>query len=296
MAEQGSSFIARGRLYALIAAIFFGGITTFARLAYEGGSNPYTVVLVRFVFGVIFVAVAVVILRQSFRLPRHMWPAVLGVSIGWFAATVGHLSSVLFIPVSLAVLIFYTFPLMVAAAAHFIYGEQLGLLKVLAFLIAFIGLALALGPSSDTLDWRGVVLVVFGAMGSAATLLLSRRLSRSLGPFTLTFYVNVVNTILIVGVISVMGDIAWPYTASGWVGVTGGTLCFVIAILVMFAAVARVGPATTAMILNVEPLIAIIAAAVLLGERLTAVQLVGGALVFAALVLSSFKSASVKLQ
>ncbi len=283
--------LAIGRLLAFLTAAFFGGSTTFARLAYQGGTNPITVVAARFLLGTLVVALVIVALRRSFRIPRRTWRRTMIVTFFWFLVATGYVSSVFFIPVSLAVLIFYTFPLIVAATSRFVEGERLGGVRALAFLIAFAGLALALGPSIDELDWRGVALAAVGAVASAMTLILSRPLLVEQGVFTFNLYVNAGSAVLIVGVILLVGGIAWPHDASGWTGLGGATLFFAVAVLVLFGAIRYAGPAHTAMILNLEPLLSIGAAALLLGERLIALQLVGALLVVAALILSTRKGA-----
>jgi drug/metabolite transporter (DMT)-like permease len=99
-------------------------------------------------------------------------------------------------------------------------------------------------------------------------------------------YVNAGGALLIVAAVFFFG-VAAPHGAYGWIGLGGVTFCYVTAMLMQFAAIRYIGPAATAMILNLEPLISIGAAALLLGERLTMLQLAGAALVIGALVLST---------
>ena len=56
----------------------------------------------------------------------------------------------------------------------------------------------------------------------------------------------------------------------------------VIAVTTFFAALALLGPSDTAVISTVEPVVSIAVAALVLGERLVAVQVVGGVVVLAA--------------
>src|SRR5262245_3810849 len=94
-------------LGAFSAATFAFG-TTFALLAYRGGSNPLTIVLVRITVFVLVVGASRVFAGRVMRLSR---PALL--ATGWMAGTLamvslGYQGSVAFIPVNLAALIFYT--------------------------------------------------------------------------------------------------------------------------------------------------------------------------------------------
>jgi drug/metabolite transporter (DMT)-like permease len=57
-----------------------------------------------------------------------------------------------------------------------------------------------------------------------------------------------------------------------------------IAVLTLFVSTQRIGPFRTALIMNLEPLLATILSAPLLGETITPLQAMGGAIMLAALV------------
>ena len=105
-----------GRLMALTSAFCLGLNTTLARLAYDGGSNPGTVAFIRFVVTTLAIALLMIVIRRKFVLSRKAILPVLGVGAAVVLQSATYLSSVTFIPVGLAVLLFYTYPLMVAAA------------------------------------------------------------------------------------------------------------------------------------------------------------------------------------
>ena len=285
-AATSGATVARGRALAVSTAMLFGGVTTLARLAYDGGSNPLTVVATRFLIATVVIAPLIFVLRRSYFLPRKAWPMVGLVSLVWSIGAAGYLSSVFFIPVSLAVLILYTFPLMVIAAQALFERTRVKASRVVPFPIAFAGLVLALGPSAYDLDGRGVALALLGATGYAASFVLSKRLVIEHDVFAVTMYVNAGGVVLVSAVVLFFG-VAAPHSASGWIGLGGVTLFYVAATLTQFTAIRYVGPSATAMLLNLEPLISIGAAAMLLGERLTIVQLAGALMVIGALVLST---------
>ncbi len=94
-----------------------------------------------------------------------------------------------------------------------------------------------------------------------------------------------------IAVILLIGGIALPQNTSGWTGLSGAAFGFGVGILAMFTAIKHVGSVATAMLLNFEPLISILAAAVVLGERLTVLQFIGAIMVVSALILSTRESA-----
>jgi len=104
-------------------------------------------------------------------------------------------------------------------------------------------------------------------------------------------YMSAGSVVLIMGVILLVGGIALPQNTIGWTGLGGAAFGFVVGILAMFTAIKHVGSAAAAMLLNLEPLITILAAAIVLGERLTMFQFTGAIMVVSALILSTRESA-----
>ncbi|MCG8693546.1 MAG: DMT family transporter [Minwuiales bacterium] len=276
-----------GLIFTVIAAASFGVITSLAALTYQGGGSPTGLVISRYIFGSLAVGLLALALRRSFRIDRAAILPMVGVTLGTVALGAGYLSSVFFIPVSLAAMIFYTYPMMVAAIAPFTEGTPIRRDLAIGFPIAFLGIVLALGPPFYSLDWRGVALALTGAAGATTIFIASARVLDRVDSLVLAFYTNLAGLPLIAVILLSLGSFVLPQTATGWAGFTGANLFFVCAIATMFIAIRLAGPTRTALWFNLEPLVSILAAAVLLGERLATIQYVGGACVLTALLIAS---------
>ncbi len=277
-----------GRLWALVSATSFGLITTCARLAYDGGSNPITVAIFRSLVAVVAMATLVIVRGRPMRLSAAAWRPLMGVSLGMAVTNICYLGAVSLIPVGLAALLFYTFPLMVAAGR---WGRDGGAARpsAAAFVVAFAGLALALGPSLGDLDWRGIVLALMAAAGTWLVFHSGARAVQHMDSMTLSLFSNLGSLPIVAAAIFFMGGLAVPAGAGAWAGFVGTGAFFAVAILAMFVAIRMAGETSSALLMNLEPLVSIAAAAVLLGERLTPLQYLGAALVLAALMLSGRK-------
>jgi drug/metabolite transporter (DMT)-like permease len=75
-----------------------------------------------------------------------------------------------------------------------------------------------------------------------------------------------------------------PQTGTGWFALLVVSVMVTIAVLTLFVSINRVGPFHTALIMNLEPLLVAIISAPLLGELMTAWQVLGGAIMLSALV------------
>ena len=74
--------------------------------------------------------------------------------------------------------------------------------------------------------------------------------------------------------------------AGGWLAVAGIALVSTVAaITLFFAGLERIGPTRASTLSTVEPLFTVLLAAVVLGETIAPLQLAGGALILAAVIL-----------
>ncbi len=274
---------------ALVSATSFGLISTLARLYYDAGGTPLTLVAIRPVLAALCLAILAPRLGVKLTLPRAAIAPVAGISAGLLVISFCYLSAILFIPVGLAALLLYTYPLMVAGAVAFINKKPPPPRVAGAFILAFAGLALAIGPDFEALDLRGVVLALTAAGGAAAVFLLTPLSLRHMSVPDLTFHSNLWASLLIVPAVFILSGPVIPETSLGWTGFSAATLFYILAVMTQYAAIRYSGPAKAALLFNLEPLISIIAAAVILGERLSAAQFIGGGLVICALLIAGWK-------
>ena len=138
-------------------------------------------------------------------------------------ASYGYMTSVRSIPVPMASLTFFTFPLMVGPLAHLLGDERLTLRRVIALGVGFSGLALVLGGGLGDADPVGLAMAFGGGTCVAVSFQVSRRLTVDIAPTQLTATVAVGSGLLCGLLLTVHGDIHLPDTPRGWIGVLGGS-------------------------------------------------------------------------
>ena len=277
-----------GDTVALASAIVFATGITLVAAIYEDGANVHAVNLSRVLVFAAVMALTVAIRRMSPVLPPRQALQCVLIGLLFCAELYGLLSSVRYIPVGLAMLIMYTYPLMIAIAGWVSGTESFTVDRLLAILAAFAGLALALHSSDTEIDWRGVAWAVFTAVAFSAVLIISRRTMHHVDRRVLLLYLTS-TAAAIVGVVSfTLVNLEWPHTRQGWTLLGASTGLYVLASTLLYAAIKMIGPFRTAIIDNSAPIWAIVLAALLLGQRLHPAQLFGGALVIAAVLLVQF--------
>ncbi len=273
----------------VLAACSFGLITTLSRIAYDAGGTPTTQVFLRFVAFVLLIGPLIKLLGRPVLLPRGGLARTLGIAVLMLMMSAGYLFSVAYIPVSLAAMIFYTFPLMVGVLSAATGREPMTTVKIVALLGAFAGLALALGPSFTSLDPRGVALALTAAIGVALATLFGARAMVGYDGLAFNFWTNAWMLVVASAFVAVAGGLAWPDGAVGSGAAILGTLLYVGAFIAWFAALRLIAPTYGAVMLNVEPVVSVAAATLLLGERLGPLQLAGVVLVLGMLSLMAAK-------
>jgi drug/metabolite transporter (DMT)-like permease len=270
-----------GIIFALITAISLGVITTQARVFYDGGGNAMTLMLTRYLVSTLVFGLLIVCRRRTFNIDRHQRQQVFMLGFIWSGAMICYLLSVETISVSLAVLILYTYPLLVLAYSVLLKLVSASPLLLSIFGLAFLGLYLALSGGPVKLDSNGLMFSSLAALGAAYTFIRGARIAPHLNPLVMTFWINAVGLAMIVPLVYTQFSLST--TTSGLIVLVTATLFYLIAILCQFEALARLPAATAALILNLEPVVSILMAAIVLQEHLSGLQWLGVALVISVL-------------
>jgi len=192
-----------------------------------------------------------------------------------------YLLSVETISVSLAVLILYTYPLLVLAHSVLLKLVSPSPLLISIFCLAFLGLYLALSGGPVKLDSSGLMFSSLAALGAAYTFISGARIAPRLNPLVMTFWINTVGLVMIIPLVYTQFSLSTA--SSGLIALAAATLFYLIAILCQFEALARLPAATAALILNLEPVVSILLASIVLQEHLSGLQWLGVALVISVL-------------
>ena len=196
----------------------------------------------------------------------------------------GFIGSVAYIPVSVAVLIFFTHPIVIAVIVHWRGGERLTVKKLFLASGILIGLALALAPTFDTLEHTGIALAALAAITICGAILCGAHAQQFATSTQVNFYVTAITGIVFALITFALNAWSLPLNALGWLGVAGAGVGIAIGLLTFFASFRYLSPVRATMLSNVEPLLSILFAVVILGERLQTLQWIGVAIMIAAIV------------
>ena len=278
-----------GSTAALMSAVAFSTNIALSRLAYDFGTNLHALNLIRAVVFLAVLIVAVWLSDSRVTIERKEIYRCLVLGILLCAEMYLLLASILFIPVALAILVFYTYPIMIALWTWRTGRSDFSYIGLSVMIVAFIGLIITLAGSDRLLvGWdgrNGVALALIAAICLAALLLLSERvLERQ--PAKIMMLYMLVSTTAVVSFVSIfIVELTWPTSSGGWLALCGSAVFYVVATLLLFKAVDLVGSLQTAIIDNTSPVWAMILGVIVLGQWLAEQQVVGASITVTAVML-----------
>lgn len=281
----------------VLGAVAYGFNIPAARVAALGGFNGANLAALRTTLFLAALGLLIALSGRSFRIRHGEAPRILALGLCSGVLAACYLSALSFVPVAMAVTVFYTFPLLLILAAPFAGGGRIAGWRIAAFLIAFAGICLAVGPSfagldGRVLDGRGLALALAAAFASAAMFTIAATLKQD--RLTLLFWVQAAAAAVLLPTVLLTG-LAGPETlAPVWIAAAVAAGGFYIGMTCQMAAAPHLSPATIGLLFLIEPVVAIVAAALLLGETLEPLQIAGVALVLIGLGLDVWRQARAK--
>jgi drug/metabolite transporter (DMT)-like permease len=236
------------------------------------------------VAGALLLAALAVLRKQSLHVPREIWPrlllsAVLNVTL-WMVV-MGL--ALVYLPASEAALIAYTMPVWASLVAWPVLGERPTLLRTLALIMAFAGLASIMGGNSiaaSEAKLPGIIMALSGSVGFAVGTVLSKRKPIHLPPLPGAAWQVGLGClpVAIIGLLVETTHLEKVTTLGLWLLIYSVLGQFCIAYVAWFAALARLPASVAAIGTMAVPVIGVLTSALALHEPLGTGQI--AALIF----------------
>lgn len=267
-------------LAVLVAALLgYSLCVILARTVYEHGGNALTALISRMGLFTVGVLIYFRVKGESPMLAPSERYASLGLGLVIAVQSFAYYSAFEFIPVSLAALVFYTYPTLVAVAVRLISRTPLTPLMLGALVTAFFGIALVLEVSLETLNPNGILRAFVASIGMATTAIVSSRILRRADSRRMALHTAASASTVYVLAALFTGAAALPVDLAGWAALLALPLFYVVAVIGWYSTIAVLGAMRVAFISNGEPIFTVILATTLLGEVLSLQQMIGAALV-----------------
>jgi drug/metabolite transporter (DMT)-like permease len=276
-------------LEALFAVVIWGGTFVATKIALTEVS-PATIVWIRFGIGVLILGAAV-LLRRQFALPTWKDLAYLAL-LGFLGVTFHQWLQATGLQTARATTtawIVATIPVFTALLGWLVLKEKMGWLRVTGIVIAALGVLLIVSDgdvrslANGKVGTFGDVLILISALNWAVYTILSRRELARHPAARMMFYVMACGwlfaCIWIFGFGPGLSELP-RLKLDGWaailvLGVFGSGLAYI----AWYDALREIPASQLGVFINIEPLVTMLIAAPMIGEPITAISLVGGAII-----------------
>ena len=276
-----------GLALVLLSGCSFATLGIFNRLAAAKGVNVVTVLTLRFALAAL-VLWALTLPRQSVRLPLRKLGGFLVMGALFVTEAGLFFSSSRLIPVALTALLLYLYPALVMLLVWTTRGERPGRAGILALGLALAGIALAVGFPAHKLNLLGVTLGLCSSLGYAVYMLIGARLQAGVPALVATLWISTCAAVLFLVLGLFTGGFQPLQALPAWPAILGlAILGTVLPVFTLMAGLARISATQASIASMVEPIATAVMGALFLAEALGLLQLLGGALVLAAVLLLS---------
>ncbi len=276
----------KGFLLVLLSAAGYGSASIFAKIAYANGASTLTVLSGRFILAAILIWAD--LLRRPDRggLTRADKFRLAGAGVLYSTISLLYFSGLRLLPITVFVILSYTYPAMVTVLSFYLLREPLHRRKLISLLLTTAGCVVMFWSGEVGFHPAGIILTLGAAVAYSLFIICLSRYFGHIRPQTAMAYMTATSAVfyLIYGLIA--GGYTWPANLTGYSVIAAmAVFSTAIASIAFFTGVQIIGASPAALASTVEPVFTIILATLVFREAVTPNQIAGAALVVGALLL-----------
>jgi len=278
----------RGVLYAISSGLCFGLLGYFGVTLMQASFSVYNMLFWRFVVGTIVVALFLLPhYKTVFKKPKELAKVFLyGVSFYSITAIL-YFIACKYISTGLAMVTFFTYPVMVILLNKFLYKSEISKTYYGAVGLILIGMLFLGGNQELTFSLFGLLLGVASAATYACYLIASK--NSTVSPLVSTLMVSIGSALTCLVAAVVDQTFFVPHDLSAWLNIISvGTLCTALPILLLLRALQYISSEKASLLSVLEPIFVLFFGVMLLEETVTSTQMFGVVIVLLGALLTLF--------
>ena len=280
-----------GVIFALVAGILFGLIGPTTKIAYNAGGSVGLAIFLRYAVASLIILPFVPYQKNLIGNYKQNIKYFLSIAVGSIFLTLGLLTSVIFIEVSLTILIFCLYPIYVLLYSIIIDKEKILLTVKILFLLTFFGIVMVLGPSFKVINFLGILLAIIASLGATSMIIINQKMSlKNISPIPINIFINIFNTLFFFVILKIFFSLSFSFSIDIYLLILIPSVCYSFALLSQLIAIPKIGQSYTALFLYLEPVVGVLGAVYLLKENLETYQIAGAFIVIVSLLLASYIS------
>lgn len=285
------SNVKKGTICAICSALVFGLTPVLASITFDMGSNALTLTFYRNTMAVPVLLVVLLIRKVNLRVTRRELLTLAAISVVFSAPTTYILYAAYdYIGVGLSTTLHFLYPMFTVLFGWMLFKQRPDKVKVIALILATVGVALATG-NSDSFALKGIILAVTSAITYAGYLLAIEQTSvHKMDSMKAMFYMCIFCGISVCifdlpsgNIVYALEPLVLLYTFI--LSVANSAFAYVLLIV----GVKLIGAGNAAIFSMLEPVSGVIAGVMFLGEGLPALKLISCLLILIAVAMPIIK-------
>jgi len=279
-----------GILLIALSAASFGTLAIFGRFLYAEGLDTFTMLFLRFGLAALLMLVILVVRREKFPRGNILLPLVGMGALGYVGQSFSYLTAIQYASAGLVALLLYLYPMFVFILSVIVLHEKATWVKIAAIMIALLGTALTVDPAGGQLP--GILLAISAALIYSVYIIVGTNVMKHVSAMQSSLVIFA-SAGVVYGILMAFHGVHLPSTSLGWINILGIVLvATVIPVIAFLAGLERIGPTNAAMLSTLEPVVTVLLAAWIFGERLQSIALLGGGMILIAVILLTRSEAS----
>jgi drug/metabolite transporter (DMT)-like permease len=277
-----------GIIYALLSSAAFGFMPVFAKIAYNNGSNPLTVLSLRFLCAALMLLIYFLVTHVNFTVNKKQLIvlALVGV-LGYTSTGITLFFSYNYISVGLATTMHFIYPAIVIIFNYIFYKEAFTRNNIIALLLSMLGVYILIGIKAQGIHMGGAAIALLSGCTFAGCVMgMNHPEVKTIDNKVTVFYFSLSAGTALFLFTLLTGNFSFSLNLASISSIVGISLVSTIISIVLFIkALKIIGSSSTSILGTFEPIVSIIMGIILFGESLTIQIILGTILILASVVL-----------
>ncbi|MFA6941709.1 MAG: DMT family transporter [Clostridiaceae bacterium] len=279
----------KGYLYAALSAVLFGSAGIFVNFAYKLGLNSINLLMLQYIFSVALMLIFIFLYNRKYLVvtKNQIIRLIIMGAILNTLMTLFYYNAFNYLSVSMVTLLLYTFPAIVFIYKAIFKGYRINIKNISALIIAFLGCALSLNIIGEgkVLNVKGIIFGMLASFFYALLNIFAEEKLKDIESLTINFYTyifSLASLIIINRDIKIYSILNFNVIIEvGLFSILGGILPMVF----LFLAIKKIGAFKTSIISNIEIPSAILLSVIILRERTSITQILGGTMIILSILI-----------
>ena len=267
----------------VVSAASFGTLAIIGRFAYADGLDVTTMLFLRFTIAAILMFAWLAIRKEPLPRGRTLLQLAGMGGLGYVGQSFCFMSAINYASTGLVALLLYLYPVFVTLLTVIFQKVKLTSRTVFALVLATVGAALTANPQGGQLP--GILLAISAAVIYAVYILVGTGVMQKVSAVQ-SSAVIFASAALVFGVMTAIRGAHWPTSPNGWLAISGiAVIATLLPVATFLGGLKIIGATDASLLSTLEPVVTVVLAAMLLGEKVQPLMIAGGVLILAAVLL-----------